>query len=133
MERVIVDTSVFVAVERGQPVAAGPLRADDDAAYAAITAAELLAGVHRAQLAQRAGRLELIEARLAAIDCLPYDLDVARAHAELLAHTTATGTPRGAHDLIIAATAKATGRQLITLDRRGFEGLPGVRVRVREG
>ncbi len=116
MERVIVDTSVFVAVERGQPVAAGPLRADDDAAYAAITAAELLAGVHRAQLAQRAGRLELIEARLAAIDCLPYDLDVARAHA-----------------LISAATAQATGRQLITLDRRGFEGLPGVRVRVREG
>lgn len=70
-----------------------------------------------------------VEARLAAIDCLPYDLDVARAHAELLAHTAATGTPRGAHDLIIAATGKTTGRQLITLDRRGFEDLPGVRVR----
>lgn len=129
MERVVVDTSVFVAVERGQALAAGLLRPDDDAAYAAITAAELLVGVHRAQLAQRAGRLAAIEARLAAIDCLPYDLAVARAHAELLAHVTANSTPRGAHDLIIAATAKATGRQLVTLDRRGFADLPGVQVR----
>jgi tRNA(fMet)-specific endonuclease VapC len=67
--------------------------------------------------------------RVDAIDCLPYDLHVARAHAELLAHVAETGTPRGAHDLIIAATAKATDRTLVTLDRRGFAGLPGVRVR----
>ena len=35
---------------------------------------------------------------------------------------------RGAHDLIIAATARATGRTIVTLDRRGFADLPRVRV-----
>ena len=48
---------------------------------------------------------------------------------KLLAHAAQTGRPRGAHDLIIAATALAHGRTVVTLDRRGFEGLPGVQVR----
>jgi tRNA(fMet)-specific endonuclease VapC len=36
------------------------------------------------------------------------------------------GRPRGAHDLIIAATAAAAGRTVVTADRRAFDGLPGV-------
>jgi predicted nucleic acid-binding protein len=39
------------------------------------------------------------------------------------------GTPRGAHDLIIAATARATSRTVVTSDRTGFIDLPGVNVR----
>jgi predicted nucleic acid-binding protein len=35
---------------------------------------------------------------------------------------------RGTHDLIIAATARATGRAVVTLNRRDFEDLPRVRV-----
>jgi tRNA(fMet)-specific endonuclease VapC len=58
-----------------------------------------------------------------------YTLATARAHAKLLAATRVTGTPRGAHDLIIAATAAASGRIVITGDLRGFADLPGVDVR----
>lgn len=128
MERIVVDTSVLIAAERGREISE-LIAPDDDVAYAAITAAELWVGVHRAGLAQRAARRDLVEQRLAAITCLPYGLEVARAHGELLAHVTAAGQPRSAHDLIIAATARATGRTVVTLDRGGFDALPGVRVR----
>jgi tRNA(fMet)-specific endonuclease VapC len=57
-----------------------------------------------------------------------YDLDVAEAHAELLVAARRMGTPRGGHDLIIAATARARDRSVVTLDRRGFADLPGVDV-----
>lgn len=66
---------------------------------------------------------------LATVPVEPYDLAVARAHAELLVHTRKTGTPRGAHDLQIAATARVHGRTVITADSTGFDDLPGVTLR----
>ena len=59
-----------------------------------------------------------------------YDLDVARAHGELLAHASRSGRRRGAHDLVIAATARARGRIVVTADQGGFDDLPGVAVRL---
>ena len=57
----------------------------------------------------------------------PYDVEVAEAHGRLLAHVHRSGTPRGAHDLIIAATAIATRRTVLTTDRSArFQELPGV-------
>jgi tRNA(fMet)-specific endonuclease VapC len=63
---------------------------------------------------------------MATIPTVDYDLDVARAHAELLAHVRRTGSPRGAHDLIIAATAKTTTRTVVSADVAAFVDLPGV-------
>jgi tRNA(fMet)-specific endonuclease VapC len=66
---------------------------------------------------------------LAVVGVQEYDLDVARTHARLLAHTLRQGKPRGAHDLIIAATAAATARSVVTYDKQAaFADLPGVRV-----
>ncbi len=62
----------------------------------------------------------------------PYDLTIARAHTALLAHTRREGRPRGAHDLQIAATARATERTVVTADREGFADLPGVQVREQD-
>ena len=50
-------------------------------------------------------------------------------HAQLLAHVRRTGRPRGAHDLLIAATAAATGRTIVSDDTTAFEDLPGVAYR----
>jgi tRNA(fMet)-specific endonuclease VapC len=56
---------------------------------------------------------------------------VAVHHATLLAHVRRTGRPRGAHDLIIATTARATDRVLISTDAQaGFADLPEVKVRL---
>jgi tRNA(fMet)-specific endonuclease VapC len=102
---------------------------DDDVALAAVTAAELLVGVELADSRRRLRRSAYVESLLAEIPAEDYDLDVARSHAVLLAHARRSGRPRGAHDLIIAATAAATNRVLVTAEPRGFEELPGVVVR----
>lgn len=46
-----------------------------------------------------------------------YDLEVAEAHASLLAPVRKAGAPGGAHDPIIAATGLAREREAVTLDR----------------
>lgn len=52
----------------------------------------------------------------------PYDRDVAEHHAALLAHVRSAGGRRGAHDPIIAATARATDRIVLTTDERARFG-----------
>jgi tRNA(fMet)-specific endonuclease VapC len=47
-------------------------------------------------------------------------------HARLLVAARKAGRLRGAHNLIIAATAVASDRTVVTADPTGFEGLPGV-------
>src|SRR5699024_1945052 len=60
-----------------------------------------------------------------------YDRNVADHHASLLAHVRRTGSKRGAHDLIIAATARAANRIVVTTDKRaGFDELPDVTARI---
>ena len=57
---------------------------------------------------------------------LGYDLQVAEAHAALLVEVRRQGKPRRAHDLIIAATAKAFDRLIVSADNTAFQDLPGV-------
>ncbi len=124
----ILDTTVLVTAERGTVRLGGLLDDADDVAIAAITAAELLVGVELADARRRQAREAFVGDVLATIPVEEYDLDVARAHARLLAHVRRTGLPRGAHDLIIAATATATGRTVVTSDAAGFDRLPDVAV-----
>ena len=96
---------------------------------AAVTAAELLFGVEMADSRHRARRRTFVEGVLAIVPVEGYDLESARAHATLLAHSRRSGRPRGAHDMIIAATALARRRVVVTADPVGFADLPGVSVR----
>jgi tRNA(fMet)-specific endonuclease VapC len=102
---------------------------DDEPAVAAITIAELGVGVEIAVGKRRQARRAFLEDIVLTLPILEYDLDVARVHSGLLVAARKSGRPRGAHDLIIAATAKSTGRTVVTADLRGFDDLPGVRVR----
>jgi tRNA(fMet)-specific endonuclease VapC len=97
---------------------------------AAVTIAELLVGVELAGARRRTARAAFVEDVIETLTIEDYTLATARAHAQLLAATRAGGTPRGAHDLIIAATAVASGRAVVTADARGFHDLAGVDVRV---
>ena len=59
---------------------------------------------------------------------LDYTERTAVEHARLLAHVRRRGTPRGAHDLIIAAHAAQEDRVVLSLDANArFGDLPGVR------
>ena len=129
MSDLLIDTSVLVAAEAGD-AELDALLPDPEAAVAiaAITLAELEVGAELARGRTRVRRLAFAEWARDELAIVPYDAATAHHHASLLAHCRRTGTMRGAHDLIIAATARATGRTIVTLDRRGFADLPRVRV-----
>ncbi len=118
----------MVDAERGGDPLADAIDEGDDVAIAAITVAELRVGVQLAKGRRRDKRERFVAAILDAVSIEPYDLDVAKAHALLLAHVRRTGTSRGAHDLIIAATARARERQVVSSDQAGFVELPGVSI-----
>lgn len=103
---------------------------EDDVAIAAVTAAELLVGVELADDRRRSARQAFVGSLLSSLPVEPYDFEAARSHAALLAHTRRSGRARGAHDLLIAATALACRRTIVTADGAGFADLPGVSVRV---
>lgn len=126
----ILDTTVLIAAERATTAIDEVVGDEDDVAIAAVTAAELLVGVRLADGRREPTRGAFVEALLASIPIEPYDLEIARVHAALLAHTRTAGRVRGAHDLLIAATARARGRTVVTTDAGGFEDLPDVTLRL---
>ncbi len=128
---ILIDSSVLIAAERGQLDLSAQLRdrADDDVGIAAIVASELLQGVHRQSGAVRRARTQtLVEQILARLPVVPFDLDVARVHALLSADLGSKGTPIGAHDLMIAATAVHLGAAVATRDLRSFPRIRGLDV-----
>lgn len=125
--RLILDTSILIGAERSGAESAAGIRPDDDVAIAAISIAELRIGVELASAEYRAGREQFVGRVIASVPVEPYDLGTTSAHAALLAYVRRSGQPRGAHDLIIAATAIATNRAILTTDARArFDDLPGV-------
>jgi tRNA(fMet)-specific endonuclease VapC len=118
----------LVDAERGGNSLVEVIDDRDDVAVAAITVAELRVGVQLARGRRREKRERFVAAVLDAVSVEPYDLHVAEAHADLLAHVRRAGAPRGAHDLIIAATARAQERQVVSTDQRAFAELPGVSI-----
>lgn len=128
---VLIDASVLVAAERGSfdPPPALRRRAASPAGLAAITAAELLHGVHRADTAARRHRREAwVESFLAGLAIFPFDLRAARIYARLSAELAAGGVAVGPHDLQVAATALAFGFAVATRDLRSFPRIPGLTV-----
>ncbi|MEV4059922.1 PIN domain-containing protein [Nonomuraea dietziae] len=129
--RLILDTGVLIAAERGKASVDAVIGDADDVAIAAITVAELLVGVELADAARRPDRQAFVDQALALIPVEEYTTDVARVHARLVAHVRREGKSRGAYDLLIAATAAATARTVITMDASAaFDDLPGVRAQV---
>lgn len=128
MTALLLDTTFLIDAERDQDELDEVIDDDDDVAVAAVTVAELRVGVELAGPSHRDRRAAFVRAVMEAVPVLPYGLDTALVHAELLAGTRRTGRPRGAHDLIIAATARSTGRTVVSADPSGFDDLPGVQV-----
>jgi tRNA(fMet)-specific endonuclease VapC len=125
--RLIIDTGVLVASERGRTGLMDVVGEDDDLVIAAITVAELRTGIELATERHRAARAEFLVKVLETLPVEPYDLATAEVHGRLLAHVHRSGARRGAHDLMIAATAVATRRIVLTTDRSAnFHDLPGV-------
>ena len=133
MARLILDTGVIVAAVRGDhPLSLDAIADQDDVAVPAVAVADYLTGVELDDdPAHRAAQAAFLDELLGAVPIVDYTTEVARHHAALLAHVRRTGRPRGAHDLIIAASARATGRILLTTDAKAdFGELPEVEHRL---
>jgi tRNA(fMet)-specific endonuclease VapC len=125
----LIDLSVLIAAERGQLDldALGAGGEGLEFALAAVTASELLHGVHRAaEPDRRAKREAFVERLLTVMPVVPFDLTAARIHARVWADLASGGITVGAHDLLIAATAMAYGCTLATQDQRSFPKIPGL-------
>jgi tRNA(fMet)-specific endonuclease VapC len=135
----VLDTTVFVEFERATRTLAAEramqtvgerlenrLGTEDQVAIAAITASELLHGVHRATEEHRGRREAFVAAVLNAFPVLSFDLLVARVHARLWAGLASSGADVGAHDRIVAATAMAAGWRVGTANMRHFGRIPGL-------
>ncbi len=131
MARLIFDTGVLIAAARGL-LDESQLAEDDDVALPAVVIAEYLAGVLLdADPSRQAAQRAFLSDVLAVTTVCDYERTVAEHHADLLAHVQRSGERRGAHDLQIAATARATGRTLLSTDSRArFSELPDVAARL---
>ncbi|MBK6885840.1 MAG: type II toxin-antitoxin system VapC family toxin [Tetrasphaera sp.] len=126
MARLILDTNTLIELDRHGDRVTG-ISESDDIAIAAVTLAELRHGALAADTARRPAREQFVEDVEETIEVLPYTRSTATAHGALLDHVRRSGKPRGAHDLIIAAHARQTGRQVVSLDVKArFSDLPGV-------
>jgi tRNA(fMet)-specific endonuclease VapC len=137
----VLDTTVFIELERamrGLPAARASMEVaerlesqlgeTEEVGIAAITASELLHGVHRATDEHRARRAAFVEGVLSAFPTLSFDLLVARVHARLWAGLASAGTEVGAHDRLVAATAMSVGWRVGTGNIRHFDRIPGLEV-----
>ena len=130
---ILIDSSVFIAAERGRLSLTGHLtgREQEPVVLSALTASELLHGVHRAASPERRVQRErFVEAILARFPVVEFGLEAARVHARLWAEMLTRGEMAGAHDLIIGATAVAIDFQVATVNARDFHRIPGVRAEV---
>ncbi|MQA62669.1 MAG: PIN domain-containing protein [Actinophytocola sp.] len=132
MAKLIFDTGVLVAIDRGKLDLPSVLDDTDDVALPAVVIAEYLTGVAaQTNPAQQASARSFLSQLRDIAPVIDYDSGVAEHHAELLTYVRAQGEPRGAHDLIIAATGRATGRTVLTTDKQArFGELPGVTARL---
>jgi tRNA(fMet)-specific endonuclease VapC len=88
--------------------------------------------VHLANTEQRkARRSAFVEAVFKLFHPLPFDLEVARVHAQLVS-SLGRGVTLGAFDLIIGATAIRYGFSVLTTNAADFRRMPGCDVEVLE-
>lgn len=121
----LLDTSVLINLERDR--ASVPIT--DQMGMSAVTVSELLFGVLRADRAHRGERRAFVETILRGVPAIPFSEEVARVHAELRVAVESRGRKRSPHDLMIAATAVSLGWDLATTGYKGFDDIPGLRVR----
>ncbi|MFM7736088.1 MAG: type II toxin-antitoxin system VapC family toxin [Alphaproteobacteria bacterium] len=120
--RGILDTSVIIDLERLEST-----QLPVEVAVSAITMAELAAGPHAtADPEERSRRQDRLQRAEAAFEPLPFDSECSRAYGRVYSAVVSAGRKaRGARavDLLIAATACATGLPLYTRNPGDFRAL----------
>ena len=125
----IVDSSILIAFEKRRFYLERLLAEHPSPAIAAVTAAELLIGVERADTPERRARREsFVENILSRVPIVPFDLPQARLFAVRFAELAGRGEVIGDRDLQIAVTALHIDYELATLNVREFQRVTGLKL-----
>lgn len=126
----MVDTNVFIRFEKsGQAIDLSPWDSSERVYVSVVTVSELLMGVHRADTEERRQRRStFVEAVISGVGVLDFTIGCARLHAGMYAELAKKGQMIGAHDLIIAATARYHDLSIVTDNSAEFSRVPGLRV-----
>jgi predicted nucleic acid-binding protein len=126
----MVDTNVFINFEKsGKPIDFSSWESSERVYISVVTASELLMGVHRANTEERRqSRSDFVEAVIAGVGVLEFTVSVARIHAQIHAELAKRGQMIGAHDLMIAATARCHHLSLLTDNVEEFSRVAGLSV-----
>lgn len=126
----LLDTSVYCQPLKPRPLPGVEQRwrslSDDALAVSVICEAEILYGIELKQSARLLALYDqLLRDRLAV---LPVDAVIAKSFSQIKAAARKKGFAASDFDFLIAATAKAHGLTVATLNIRHFDGIPGLAV-----
>jgi tRNA(fMet)-specific endonuclease VapC len=125
----MLDSSILVAYERRRLDLERLLADHTPPAIAAITAAELLIGVERADTPERRTRREsFVDNILGRVPIISFDLPQARLFAVRFAELAGRGELIGERDLQIAVTALSIDYEVATLNDREFKRVTGLKL-----
>src|SRR5438045_3445816 len=112
----MVDTNVFISFEKsGKVIDLTPWEQSQRVYVSVVTVSELLMGVHRADTEERKQRRSvLVESIISGVSVLDFTVGSARVHTEIYAELAKKGQMIGAHDLMIAATARCHDLSILT-------------------
>lgn len=130
----IYDTCVLINYERlgAEPISLLP-EGGSPAGISVVSIAELLHGAHRADGEERKQeRLTFVEKVRETFTVFDFDLAAARTFAEIWSSTAKRGISIGFNDMIIAATALSRGYSILTLNKKDFENIEGLKVTTLE-
>jgi len=129
---VIVDTSVWVNVERGvlTHIDVAEAIGNDEVYLVPPVLAELEYGVNRARTAEQRARRQSALVRIRRKPCLIMDRDTGELFGRIAAELDSLGKPstHRVQDLWIAALAVQNGFRVLTENGRDFQDVPGLEV-----
>jgi tRNA(fMet)-specific endonuclease VapC len=132
---IIYDTAVLIEVERNGAELNSLLRGEREGPFgiSVVSVAELLHGAHRADTEERrVGRLAFVDRLCEMFPIFDYDLAAAKIFATIWSSAARKGISIGINDLIIAATAMSRGYSVLTINRKDFQNIEGLRLEVPE-
>lgn len=124
----LLDTNTCIYAIKRVPEVLRRLRAasPDDFAISAITVAELRFGAAKSSRPVETRRS--VDAFLKPFEVLPFGSEAADEYASVRLALEKAGKPIGERDLLIAATAKASGLVVVTHNTREYSRVPGLEV-----
>jgi len=126
---ILLDTNVVVAFLNGDKSILKRIRVEiDEIGLSTLVVAELDYG---AKVSQRSeDNLEKLYRLLEITQVVPFDIECAKIFGTIKSKLRSLGKPTGEVDALIAATAMAREATLVTINKKHFENIEGLKIEV---